>query len=342
MDKRISGNVKMLSFVATCLLVIFHAEGFESANAFSGLDSHCNEFLNYSYKALGYFGLCFFFSVTGFLTFYGLNFKNYLSKISRRLYSLLIPYLIWQLFTLLKDLCIGRRYDVFDVLIRTFGLELWPLDGPLWYVYVTFFLTLFLAPVLLALFYNKKTAWTSTLLVFVLLQLLKAYPDASFQTILNYGLFSRIMLYLPAYMIGAYYGRFFDKDRLLGLMSYSVAVVFLAYVLDYEFGGFFKSMIMMTLPLAIIFILPAMPKLEDKKIYGLSFLIYASHYLFIVDFGGLITYGVSLLPLPVTMLNLIYHLIILVASILLAVMIQLILKKICPKALEIITGGRSA
>lgn len=342
MDKRISSNIKTLSFVVMCFMVFFHAGMYDNANAVSEFDGKLNDLINYDYKLMAFFGLSFYFSVTGFLFFYGLNYSNFLKKIERRVHSLLIPYLIWQALVLIKDLCIGRKYEVMNVLLRTFGLELWPLNGPLWYVYVVFLLALIFTPVLLLMFTNKKSALISTIVLLFLIQLLKNSSAGSVQMILKYGLFSRILTYLPAYMIGAYYGKFYEKNKMPQSLIYSVAVVFLAYLLDFKMNGFFRDMVVMTLPMTLIFILPAIPKLENRKIYGYTFLVYALHHPLIVDFAVFIDEGFAMIPLPVSVLNIAEHLLILAVMVLLAIGLAKILGKIWPKGLEIITGGRTA
>ena len=70
-------------------------------------------------------------------------------------------------------------------------------------------------------------------------------------------------------------------------------------------------------------------------------MIYALHYPFIIDFKKFIDAGLSVIPLPVTVLNIFEHLLILAVSVLLAVGVTKLLGKICPKCLEIITGGRT-
>lgn len=342
MDKRISSNIKMLSFVVSCFMVFFHAGMYENTNAVSGFDSKLNDLINYDYKLLAFFGLSFFFSVTGFLLFYGLSYGNFLKKIERRVHSLLIPYLIWQAIVLIKDLIIGRRYELLDVLLRTFGLELWPLNGPLWYVYVVFLLALIFSPILLLMFTNKKSAWISTIVLVFLIQMVKRAPVNSIQMVLSYGLFSRILTYLPAYMIGAYYGRFYEKNKMPQSLIYSVAIVFFAYLLDFKMSGFFSDMVVMTMPMALILMLPSFPKLENRKIYGYTFMIYALHHPLIVDFKGFLDEGLALIHLPVTVLNIFEHLIVLAVSILLAIGLSKILGKIWPKGLGSITGGRTA
>lgn len=342
MDKRISSNIKTLSFVVMCFMVFFHAGMYANANAVSEFDGKLNDLINYDYKLMAFFGLSFYFSVTGFLFFYGLNYSNFLKKIERRVHSLLIPYLIWQALVLIKDLCIGRKYEVMNVLLRTFGLELWPLNGPLWYVYVVFLLALIFTPVLLLMFTNKKSAWISTIVLLLLIQLLKNSSSGSVQMILKYGLFSRILTYLPAYMIGAYYGKFYEKNKMPQSLIYSVAVVFLAYLLDFKMNDFFRDMVVMTLPMTLIFILPAIPKLENRKIFGYTFLVYALHHPLIVDFEVFIDEGFAMIPLPVSVLNIAEHLLILAVTVLLAIGLAKILGKIWPKGLEIITGGRTA
>lgn len=341
MDKRISSNIKIFSFVVSCFMVLFHAGMYDNSNAVNQFDRELSELINYDYKLLAFFGLSFFFSVTGFLLFYGLNYRNYLKKIERRVHSLLIPYLIWQALVLIKDLCIGRRYEILDVLLRTFGLELWPLNGPLWYVYVVFLLALLLSPVLLLMFSSKRSAWISTFAMLILIRFLKQTSIEPVRIVVSYGLFSRILTYLPAYMIGAYYGRFYEKNRMPESMVYSLAVVLFAYLLDFKISGFFTDMVVMTLPMVLIFIFPSIPKLENRKIYDYTFLIYALHHPFIVDLKGFIDEGLAWIPIPVTILNIFEHLLILAASVLLAAGLSKLLEKLSPKILAVLTGGRT-
>ena len=341
MDKRISSNIKIFSFVVSCFMVLFHAGMYDNSNAINQFDRELSELINYDYKLLAFFGLSFFFSVTGFLLFYGLNYRNYLKKIERRVHSLLIPYLIWQALVLIKDLCIGRRYEILDVLLRTFGLELWPLNGPLWYVYVVFLLALLLSPVLLLMFSSKRSAWISTFAMLILIRFLKQTSIEPVRIVVSYGLFSRILTYLPAYMIGAYYGRFYEKNRMPESMVYSLAVVLFAYLLDFKISGFFTDMVVMTLPMVLIFIFPSIPKLENRKIYDYTFLIYALHHPFIVDLKGFIDEGLAWIPIPVTRLNIFEHMLILAASVLLAAGLSKLLEKLSPKILAVLTGGRT-
>ncbi len=341
MDKRISSNIKIFSFVVSCFMVLFHAGMYDNSNAINQFDRELSELINYDYKLLAFFGLSFFFSVTGFLLFCGLNYRNYLKKIERRVHSLLIPYLIWQALVLIKDLCIGRRYEILDVLLRTFGLELWPLNGPLWYVYVVFLLALLLSPVLLLMFSSKRSAWISTFAMLILIRFLKQTSIEPVRIVVSYGLFSRILTYLPAYMIGAYYGRFYEKNRMPESMVYSLAVVLFAYLLDFKISGFFTDMVVMTLPMVLIFIFPSIPKLENRKIYDYTFLIYALHHPFIVDLKGFIDEGLAWIPIPVTILNIFEHLLILAVSVLLAAGLSKLLEKLSPKILAVLTGGRT-
>lgn len=341
MDKRISSNIKIFSFVVSCFMVLFHAGMYDNSNAVNQFDRELSELINYDYKLLAFFGLSFFFSVTGFLLFYGLNYRNYLKKIERRVHSLLIPYLIWQALVLIKDLCIGRRYEIPDVLLRTFGLELWPLNGPLWYVYVVLLLALLLSPVLLLMFSSKRSAWISTFAMLIVIRFLKQTSIEPVRIVVSYGLFSRILTYLPAYMIGAYYGKFYEKNKMPESMAYSLAVVLFAYLLDFKISGFFTDMVVMTLPMVLIFIFPSIPKLENRKIYGYTFLIYALHHPIIVDLKGFIDEGLAWIPIPVTILNIFEHLLILAASVLLAACLSKLLEKLSPKILAVLTGGRT-
>lgn len=88
---------------------------------------------------------CFFF-ISGFLFF--LNIKNfdkatYKNKISRRIYSLAIPYFIWNIIYVINDIACNYAFksnSIVSVINEYFDqhsfidIFIAPIDGPLWYV----------------------------------------------------------------------------------------------------------------------------------------------------------------------------------------------------------------
>ncbi len=84
---------------------------------------------------------CFFF-ISGYLFFYNINDfskKTYVSKLNKRVYTLLIPYLLWNIIAIIFDFCNFYSKHSFSDSISHSINNLWyfftnPLDYPLWYV----------------------------------------------------------------------------------------------------------------------------------------------------------------------------------------------------------------
>lgn len=331
MEKRISENIKILGFIMTCFIVFYHIGNYESAIAIKSIDIHFNNLINYIFSTMGYLAMCHFFTVTGFLLFYNLDMKNYMPKMKRRVFSLLIPYIIWQIIIMTIDIFQNQyTFDITDFLIRTFFLVRWPIDGPLWYVYAIFLLAL-LSPILLILFKKgKKVAWIITITIIVSLQMIGKVTNPTFISIVNYGYIPNILLYLPCYLVGAFYGNYYNKETSLESLKYILSLILVAFLLEGSFPNFFNSTAMKILPLAIIYLMPAVHSLENKWIYKLTFLIYAIHQPIIKDIKLQIVQFLSILPLPLALTNITEHLIILGFIILIATLIYIFSKKTYP------------
>lgn len=341
MKKIVSDRIKFLGFLMTCGMVVYHCPILGEEYSLGAWDTQINEMLRGFISSLGTIVMCYFFANTGFLLFRNFELKDYPAKIKRRFFSLLIPYLLWQIVVMLIDI-LQKQYafDKVDFLRRTFGLVMWPLDGALWYMYAVFLMAL-LSPVLLILFKNKKIAWIAIFWLILLVESRQRVSNSVLIEIINYGYVDNILYYLPCYLIGAFYGKFYDENSKVDELVYIVLALAAAWLLEGTFGGIFSKIALKALPIAIIYLLPMYPFLTNRRIYKLTFLIYAMHMPLIGDVWPFICN--TLYPkvvMPVFGYNILTRIIILGIDIGLAALIYFVLKRFAPKVLDLLTGGR--
>lgn len=117
---------------------------------------------------------CFFF-ISGYLFFYNINVfskKTYISKLKKRLFTLLIPYLLWNIIAIIFDFCdFYSKHNILDSITHTIN-NLWyfftnPLDYPLWYVRNLMILSA-LSPIYFYLFKRKTLLFVGLFIVILL------------------------------------------------------------------------------------------------------------------------------------------------------------------------------
>lgn len=150
----LSATITFLKFPLAVLVVMLHADlitkpiervGLSSLEVTEPLYTNISWFLS---RYIAYAAVPSFFVISGFLLLY--NVKDYdktvyLSKLSKRVKSLLVPYTIWCLIYLLLYWLIGQENILFSEVPNLFSGELSPiqllvnifikpLDGPLWFI----------------------------------------------------------------------------------------------------------------------------------------------------------------------------------------------------------------
>lgn len=340
-NRGISAKIKTLGFFMTCAMVCYHCPGFDNVYAIGKLDANINSLIAYFFQQMGFVVMSHFFAVTGYLLFKDFKMKDYPAKIKRRLFSLLIPYILWQCIIAVID-TIQKQYvfSLTDFLRRTFCLEMWPLDGALWYVYAIFLLAL-ISPILLLLFRNKHVGWLATLMLIIAIQCKSKITNPYVVAILSHGYIGNILFYLPCYLVGSYCGRFSEENTKNESLTCILTVVFTSFVLNEVFPGFFNQMTIGLMPLMGLYVLPVVPAFQNKRIYDLSFLIYAIHQPLITDTWRIFRSGFFMeIPMPVSVRSILVRVNVLVLDIVIAFLIHVVLKRFSPKLLGAITGGR--
>lgn len=321
----------------TCFILFYHCPILDNRYSINDVDGALNAVVSNAFTCMGTLAMSYFFSVTGYLLFKGLDMHTYPQKIKRRFFSLFIPYVVWQCIFEIKLLILGEALPLKSFLLKTFAFQVWPLDGALWYVYAVFILALF-SPILIILFSNRKLGWISVIAIVVFSSW--SMDSVFFKPITTYGYIISILHYFPAYLVGSFYGKFSNDLQKTDSLMYIISMILIAFLFDSSIPEFLNRISFLMLPIMILYLLPEIPQLNDKRIYRLSFLIYAIHQPLIEDVREnlvqLVTRGV-----PVSIGNILIRVLVFPATVGLSLLIYKLLYKFTPKLLSVLTGGRS-
>ncbi len=341
MDKSLSKKLEILGFIMTCFIIFYHTKALVVDYAASTADRFLSLFIYNYFDLMCTVAMSSFFTVTGFLLFRNLSFNNYPPKIKSRFFTLFIPFLLWQIVYLIISLISGTYNN--DFLYKTFCFSRWPYCGQMWYVYTVFLLAL-LSPLLLFLFKRKRLAWVTIIFLTVLLTFLY-YEDWGIITKIAYhGFIPDICKYLPPYLVGAFYGKFYPDLKEKDSLKFVVLLLFALLPLNNIFVGIFEATALKMLPLFILVTVPCTYK-KDFKIGKISFLMYALHMAIIPPlvllFEKLFLLLRNYVNFPLSLFNIFIYAFALSATIILSVLVRFLLKKFAPKVLSVLTGGRT-
>jgi membrane protein len=342
MNKETSEKIVFLNFIMTCLMVCYHTVPLHESLALNSWDLRFSHGFVNMFGTMGNFAMCYFFFVSAYLLFRKYELKDYPTKIKKRITSLLIPYFIWQAIITILDI-IQKQYvfNVSDILARTVLIEKFPQDGPLWYVLAIFYLAM-LSPILLVIFKEKKVGWAFIVTITIGIQILFRLPFQFIKDFIQFGLMENVLYYLPCYLVGAYFGKFekeFDSKKSI---QYVISLIFITLLLEGVVSTIFVNIAKIMLPILVFYLLPAIKNFKMRNVYNLTFLMYAIHQPLIYDLWDVMSQFWINLHLPIAIYNLFARLIILVLTIALSTCIYHLLNRVCPKLLEILTGGRQA
>lgn len=363
LDSKVIG---WLRFPLTCLIVLWHVQtpGISSGG------------FAYILRVILSHGICriaipLFFIISGYLFFQNLerwNKKVWFGKLNRRLHTLLIPYLCWNVLGI-AFICISQRlgastansgsiWDVFQDRgwLRLFWdsnriTEQWtpldvnilgivmhkgmPANSPLWYIRDLMVLNL-IAPFIFVFVKHTRLFGIAMLGALYLLNIW--LPMEGFSII---GFFF--------YSIGAYcairskgLGDSFQKVKMI---SYIGTVVFLSFfVISFSQhwpSQYFQRLFQLFGAVATYNL--ATHVLQEKKVIqanlaDCSFFVYASHILLL---SGIVFLLGKIIPGTNQLLLVIQYLLAAVITIILCVGVFQIMKRLCPRLLSFICGNRN-
>lgn len=341
LTKEKSDLIKILNFIMTCFMILYHAGSPDGLPAFNATDMAVNDFLSHFFDFMCSIVMGYFFSMTGFLLFKGLTFSSYKLKLKKRVFSLFIPYLVWQIIIYVKLLIQGAvQFDIIKFLRLTFCFEMFPYDGALWYVYAVFIMAV-LSPILLVLFKNKKIGFAVITALFILNSIRGTVTNPYIIKVITWGYIGNILNYFPAYLIGAFYGKFYDEVKQEYSLAYVFVFLFVSLCIEGRWGYIVVSTLTSILPFMLWTQLPTMQSLRNLKIYNLTFLMYAIHQPIINDIVYKLYDLFSRIRIPISITNIVMRLIILASVVAVSAIIYFVLNRICPKLLKVLCGGRA-
>ena len=344
MSQKMSKRITLLGLLMTASIVAYHCGG--AAYDISFYPGRFNVFMSQCFESLAIFAMSYFFMTTGFLLFYKLNKDTYRRKIVKRVSTLLIPYICWQVLTIIYFSLHGAHWDINALISTIFLFDCWPPDGALWYIYAVFFLAIFLTPILLTIFKNKKMGYLFVI-SFSILLLTFDFIRPSF---LSHGYIPNLYTYLPSYLFGSFFGFFCpEEERGRDHLPYFVWPAFLVIFLNNKWDYILLNYILRILPVFLLYYLPIPSVLLDKEstvtkialhLSNVSFLVYALHQPLM---GKFISFAVPIFDqIPIAIVgNLLIRISCVLYFVLLALLIHLIMKMFAPKLLQALTGGRS-
>lgn len=296
MNERVSKIIRLVRFPLIILVLFIH--GMPQADPLTGgeplgwqLYHYISELIS---RNIGAVAVPMFFVISGYLFFAGcadrdLQFSDFVTKWKKRVRTLLVPYIIWNVLYIVAILVkrviftqLGLENDDKDLaLARGFGYLFWmgPLDYPLWYVRDLMVMSL-LAPVYYWLIRKALPLFLVFLGVMCLLPWDIECPDAV--SLLFFGTGACLSLK--------------DVDvlsfcRKFRIPSFILSVILLAVTLfsgDYEYRYIFVRISCFVWFIAVFNIFDSVC---DKKkmseiltwLAGASFFVYALHTVYLTD-----------------------------------------------------------
>ena len=244
MDKSLSKKISFLNFVFTIGIVIYHSKNFHQL--FSNTDTIYTDLLYELYDVIGALSMGFFFTISGYLFYRGLDtVKKIGPKIKKRLLTLGIPFIVWNVLYLLYNLLyalISQKnellsYSFLDVLL---GFSFVPFNRPFWYIFALICIML-LSPIILVL---KKSP--RIFLIFLCTLTVGSYISAVCVVSDNQVIIwvVRLLNYLPTYLFGAYIALCGDsvmvseklQRKSVCIISGLISVLILIYLLLFSTG----------------------------------------------------------------------------------------------------------
>lgn len=349
-----SKKISIMNFIMTIFIVLCHWTYFYEYYSTVNTSSYLYKLLYNFMDIFGYIALSYFFLMTGFLLFLGINSVGTLNtKVKGRLRSLLVPFIVWNVLLLIYEVAFSllkrKSLPNLSFLDIVLGFSFKPFAGPLWYVFaILLFLPL---AYLINLIRNKKT---TTLIVFILLcgislTVALLLHDKNISSTLGI-FFYKMLYYLPCYLLGVFFAMFYPTAFLNINLSKKVkciiTIIFfitLAYLIffgqDIYVLHYFSRII---IAITFWFILPKFlyEKVRISFALKINFFIYAMHMTLVFFLNTLFT---KLFNAPLTfVVAMIIHILLNIILYVICLCFAYICKKIFPKKIfAMLSGGRA-
>lgn len=344
----ISKKITVFSLVAAVMMVFYHANADSNfsyivySNDFIGNVCRC---LNLVGTSFGNVVLSFFFINSGFLLYYNMDKGNIWNKVKSRLYSLLMPVLIWNVIGFIycyhKDFV--QSLKTIDVLKEICKIIFSEYDGVMWFCEALALYSVMI-PLAYPLLRKKYIGIILVIGSYLLLHSGIVYSGIIYirDVEINIG---RMNGYIPFYLFGAWLGVNYKESIMaeryrnkytVAMSILAVIVIYLGVFISNDMGG-----ILNFIPFLIWIIVPNHTFDNIKHwIWSMSFYIYAVH-LFVLGKIKDVAFRIIDTSLPVTInWALGWRSVTCLITVIVAVCTGYILKKFLPKLYKLLTGGR--
>ena len=294
MEKCVSNKIKVLNFIFTLLIVLYHFKTSENYNIVfaSKIDKSIYDWYFILIERIGFVAMTFFFIISGFLFYYNIDtVKDTFTKMKKRLKSLLLPYLTWTLIVIIFNVCahrfmgVGTEVEINSIFSIVKILFLTPIDGPLWYM-LALLIFMLLSPILIKL-KNKRMLSCVVYGIVLLWHILTAYRFIpSLNVLSDWWWFGNMIGYLPAYLLGSILALNCGDKILSEKYNTKVfrvcAIVILVCILSFTFTTkLFNNIANIAFIIEVVCIWLIIPssifKSKPKQYVKTSFIIYAMH-----------------------------------------------------------------
>ena len=350
MNKEVSYKITILNFMFTIGMVSYHFRWVEPFNIkyINGLDQMLvNLYINFC-DCIGFVAMSYFFFASAFLFYYNIDSsKAAFIKMKKRLKTLLIPYLIWNLIVLLYKVIRGEKI-ILSLKTISFFFFLDPINGPTWYLIA---LILLMLPSFIIVKLKDKKVFSFILLIFSLLILTLrdlgiVNSIFKFKSCWWYG---NMIDYLPTYILGIFLGLNYSdliiKEKYNRKKAIYVAIfLFIISILLLKFTSI-RTLEILSYVFIIsgIWLIVRIKNIKSKlnSLLKMSFFIYVMHGPILIPevnrFYSLMFKDISLPGIAFILLKL-FGIVLMIAFC--KMLIKILKKTVSDKTLFYLSGGR--
>ena len=271
---------EFISFLLSILVFFIHSY-FAQDNVGNSLIAVINQKTSFFFsRSITQFAVPMFFMLSATSFFKEYNSKKYLNKIKSRIFTLVIPYLLWNFIWMLWEILTSFAGEPFPLTLTNVlkGIFFHGCNQPFWFIFDLIIFS-FAAPIVFLIIKNKYVAFGSV----AVLSVLSVFGIHIPQGVFYYP--NSIIFYLIGAIIGYHYFDFVCKKS--SVTTRIISVIFLAtYILaknivpqELHIDNYLTEVIIFTLcafalwNIVDIFI----EKIKPRAIYRRSFAIYAMH-----------------------------------------------------------------
>lgn len=279
---------EIISFLLSIFVFFIHISSFAQYSNTCSAISAVNERASFFFKeSFTRFAVPMFFILSGIAFFKGYDNSKYLNKIQSRIFTLVIPYLLWNTiwmifdvvcsYTFISNFFVGRQQFSLTFANVLKGIFFYGNNIPFWFLFNLIIFSL-AAPLIYFIVRNKYIGIASIILLTILATFGIGIASSVFYSSTS------IIYYLIGAIIGKHYFDFASRKVNKGI-RYSSIIILLSYI---TFKNIFPSShCSLEILQVVVFSLCSfalwnivdifIDKIKPREIYSNSFAIYAMH-----------------------------------------------------------------